>query len=570
MPAYVRTNDDLTIGNADLLPPVAWYGLDSGSGNYPIGPNGPHGSGHDAPVLARATGLIVDPLAQVPWQLVDTATREPFTQQPRYLTDPQLFRADDRLGPAESRYVQRRTVVSFYGDWIRSALWYGEGFMAYRTNDDGSPRAGTFTTLHPFAVTADRSGDKLTWKIAGEPVSRDGTFGPWRLLILRHPSNPTDADGRTRGVLESYPQTFGLTTEVLTYLRGMFRTGVPAGYLQHTKPGLTQEQADDMRTRWLASHGNGRRSIAVLNASTEFHALNFTPSDAGLADVRRLNSADVAFAFGLDPFMLGASTESGMTYSNTAQRWQHYRTSSLGIWIAAVEAAMSSLEPVGRSVRLDFTEYARADMATRTAYYQAGLDQGWLTRDEVRRREGLPPLAPMSGAVAAAGENSTESDPPPDDAGDPITADEARAADLEQIEARAAHPLVQVSGPPCSGKSTRVRELGRAGYETADEIEWLRRTIGDKPRDAYTGQELGRWFLALDGMIAKALNAGQPFAYTYGPPTARHPSAHVETLDPGADVCKARAKADGRPAVTAQWVDRWYTAHKQKKAEAAA
>ena len=66
---------------------------------------------------------------------------------------------------------------------------------------------------------------------------------------------------------------------------------------------------------------------------------------------------------------------------------------------------------------LDTDALLRADPEARAAYYKAALDGGWLTVDEIREREDLPPLereAPMRARTAAAPPPArSRSAPPP-------------------------------------------------------------------------------------------------------------------------------------------------------------
>ena len=43
-------------------------------------------------------------------------------------------------------------------------------------------------------------------------------------------------------------------------------------------------------------------------------------------------------------------------------------------------------------LRYNFDELLRGDTTARYAAYNTGLQGGWLTRNEVRRKEGLPPI----------------------------------------------------------------------------------------------------------------------------------------------------------------------------------
>ena len=75
----------------------------------------------------------------------------------------------------------------------------------------------------------------------------------------------------------AHPDVFRLSRKLARYTEGTFNSGVPAGYLKVTTPGLTQPQADELKAGWMAAHGGDRRSIAVLNATTDFHPISISP-----------------------------------------------------------------------------------------------------------------------------------------------------------------------------------------------------------------------------------------------------------------------------------------------------
>ena len=63
---------------------------------------------------------------------------------------------------------------------------------------------------------------------------------------------------------------------------------------------------------------------------------------------------------------------------------------------------LTALMPFGTWAEHDWRGYLLTDAAARTGYYAAGLAGGWLSVDEVRRAEKLPPLP--DGAPASAPE----------------------------------------------------------------------------------------------------------------------------------------------------------------------
>jgi hypothetical protein len=418
---YARTGLDFLVNSPDGFPSdyppgdppgLWWYGLDSGGGAYPIGPNGPFANGTvgAVPAVIRATALITGPITAAPFRAM-AGTQQ--ATEPRWLTDPMLLRPDARYpGPVlpEVRQLPRSL---FWTEWVRSAIWWGVGGFLCTEDAAGQPVPGSMWNVPSRLLTTERDDrGALVWVLGdthGDRVvfDRDGraTLGPvrYRLVVLRNPHSPVDTEGQSQGVFAMSPAVFALAGQIDGYAQGTFRTGVPAGYLKVATPGLTAEAAADLKTRWMAAHGGDRRSIAVLNATTDFQALNLSPVDAALDSVKRLNLADVAFAFGLDPTTLGAGLANSATYSNVRDSWANHRDFGLAPWTAAVEDCLSALMPGSQSVRVNLDGFANPTPAERFSAWQTALAAGIVTVDEVRAAEGLPPIV---------GESATETTEP--------------------------------------------------------------------------------------------------------------------------------------------------------------
>ena len=85
----------------------------------------------------------------------------------------------------------------------------------------------------------------LVWEIGDGPdtvrTDRDGYLlmpGNMRLIVLRDPHGEVDAEGRSVGMFERNRSTFGLSDTIDNYTAGIYRSGVPAGFLKVTAPGL--------------------------------------------------------------------------------------------------------------------------------------------------------------------------------------------------------------------------------------------------------------------------------------------------------------------------------------------
>jgi hypothetical protein len=459
---YVRDTGNLLVNDPDGWVsngehgPVWWVGSDSGGGRYPIGPRPPwggmandgYGNGPSSywPVwqadalacVVRATSLIVDPIADSPFRVQELGFAGAPLPTPRWLTDPMLARPDARFTSDVAPATLKLTRSKFWRDLLCASLWWGLGAFIYQeqqTLSSQEPLAGTMRLIHPkFLGTVRNDSGTLVWALnpGGGPdevlFDRDGYTDvggtTYRIAVLRNPLSPVDEDGLSRGVFAMSPGTFRFGSELDSYASGQFRSGVPNGVLQVTAPGLTEDEATRLKGRWMEAHGGGRRSIAVLNATTMFTPFNLSPVDAALTDVKKLNIADVAFAFGMDPNMLGAGLQNSASYNNVRDYFRQHRDLTLGPWISGLQDLLSTLLPGTEGVRVDLDQFTRADPEERYQAYKVAIEAGILLPEEVRQLEGLPPLPEP--------EPPPPAEPPPAES---ASADETRAATEDETRA---------------------------------------------------------------------------------------------------------------------------------------
>lgn len=412
---YTRTEGNMMVGEVHSLgvdpsgkPPIWWIGSDAGGLSQPIGPHGPwvHGQAESLAVVTRATGLIVDPIAQSPLVVHDPINVGRPIATPRWLTDPTLTRRDDRVGEQSLPAVLRLGRTKWVADLLRSALWWGLGAWVHQEDETGQPLAGSMKLVHPGFLSTERAADNsLRWVLGAVQsyedrvvFDRDGyaSVGSvrYRINVLRHPGSPVDVEGGSMGVFALSPGAFDLSGKIASYSGGVFASGVPSGYLRILTPGATQEQVTDLQTAWAVAHEtSSRRRTAVLSASTEYVPISMDPVSTQLAQVKTLSLGDVAFAFNEDPAMLNAAMNGSLTYANIRDFFRQHQNLSLGIWVSALQDLFSSLLPGNQSVRVDLDQFTRPEPGERFQAYAVALDAGILSIDEVRANEGLGPMA---------------------------------------------------------------------------------------------------------------------------------------------------------------------------------
>jgi HK97 family phage portal protein len=365
-------------------PQLWWLGPSGGDGtggpigNPPPGAGGPYWGMAALPAVTRCTSIIADTIAGLPWVVIRGAYDLQST--PTWIADPQVLRLDGRtLGSVDPLDV-RLSAVEFWTNWITSALWLGDGFIYCPVLDKAGQPKPPMWTLHPDLVSIENGG----YDVNGV------TIPPENILHLRG-EPPYSVDGKGTGVLTRHGPDLGLAITVTSYAQSMYRSGVPAGFLKSTQPNLKQAQADALKTSWMAAHGSGARSIAVLNATTDFTPIQISPVDSALDLAKTWSLRDIAMMFGVPAYMLGVPVSSD-TYANVESRMIELRQFTHLNWIRRIESTLDARFPAGTSLKIKSAGLERADTKTRYEAYKLGIDGGWLTVDDVRLLEDMAPL----------------------------------------------------------------------------------------------------------------------------------------------------------------------------------
>ena len=216
-------------------------------------------------------------------------------------------------------------------------------------------------------------------------------------------------NGHGKGVITEHGAALGLAATVATYASGVFTSGIPAGYLKSNQPNMTADQAQTLKSTWLAQHGGTKRSIAVLNATTEFHPISHQPG--GRPAGHRPGSGRCAMSpspSGSPPTCWG-SPATRSTYANVESRMIELRTFTLLPWQRRIESTLDAQLPKGTSLKVRSDGLLRADTSTRYSAYSAALDRRVADRRRGTRARGPPTTAERRGVVMT--DQSGDGDP---------------------------------------------------------------------------------------------------------------------------------------------------------------
>jgi hypothetical protein len=118
-----------------------------------------------------------------------------------------------------------------------------------------------------------------------------------------------------------------------------------------------------------------------------------TNKDAQFLELRKFQITDIARMFRVPPHMIADLDRA--TFSNIEQQSLEFVMHTMTPWAERWEASIELellLDGDDLEVEFDFSNLMRGDAASRSAYYQSGIQNGWLTRNEARIAENLNPL----------------------------------------------------------------------------------------------------------------------------------------------------------------------------------
>lgn len=325
------------------------------------------------PGVSRAANLLADLIAALPWELWEEQDDGSSVKLPSLLLEQPC--------PPETRVTSMSSLVFDY-------LFHGNAVGVWAApDDDGYP-----TALVP--VPAQRVGVRRTDE--GEAIPRgqiiytigNQEFMPWELLHVKGPCEPSALRGL--GVLENHFETLELSRELAKQAKASSGGGIPTGVLRSTNPDAKTQSLKDLKRGWMEAQAT--RTVAVLNATTEFQALAWNPTEAQLIEARQFSLHELALIFNIDPSWLGVNTKSKV-YSNLETEALNLSKFSINGMLARFEQAFSLVTPPRQSVKVSLDELHRPDTLTRYQALNLGIAGGWLLPSEARVKEKLRPVA---------------------------------------------------------------------------------------------------------------------------------------------------------------------------------
>lgn len=335
-----------------------------------------------------AVRLLADTLATTPvdvFRVTRNGARKPYSR-PRWLDAP---------NPDTRR-------IKFLGQIMTSLVLQGNAYILITRSGANIVALDVIPThaVEPVYVPLPRGGKQLVYQLSatGED-GRPEVVGALDAKRVLHIAGLPLA-GQIRGVspLDVARRIMGLSISAREYGAEFFDNGAAPGAVVRVPGTMTPAGLKAARATWRSIHGGkgNRHGLAILTEGAEFQKITTAPEEAQFLETRQFAVADVARFFGVPNHLIGDATGSTSWGSGLAEQNTAFVQYAIRAWAERLDEAFTTLlgEPgikANAFVKFNLDGLQRGSKKDRYETYRTGLQNGILTRNEVRALEDLPP-----------------------------------------------------------------------------------------------------------------------------------------------------------------------------------
>lgn len=176
----------------------------------------------------------------------------------------------------------------------------------------------------------------------------------------------------------------------------IFENGLQSSGFLSADVALDKDQRERLRGYMQAFTGSKNAGkIMVLEGGLKYQNVTMNPEAAQMLESRSFSIEEICRWFRVPPFMVGHTSKQSSWASSLEGMNLQFLTHTLRPLLVNIE------QEIGRCL-LDsddevFAEFSvegllRSDSAGRAAYYTSALQNGWMSRNDVRRLENMPPI----------------------------------------------------------------------------------------------------------------------------------------------------------------------------------
>lgn len=332
------------------------------------------------PVLWRGVNLIADTVSTTPLCAV---TIDPHGVRVPVMPSPQMV------------------VSPFYGVSLGEGLSQIVASLILRGNAYGVVLARDSFGLPTQVFICSPDAVRVTWSqtggrdyyVSNQPVDQMDMV---HISAMQLPGSPKGA-----GIIEYVRGSIGLNLALDDVAGKFFRNGIQSTGIISVDGQLDPDNARALAQEFVSRHAGTQRAYLpiVMGGGAKYQPLSLTLDDAQFIQSRTFQQGEIATMLGIPPHLLGLVDRTTSWGTGIEVQGRAFVEYTLRPYFTRTEQVFSSWLRPGMYAHFDTDQITRADTATRFANYAAALQNGFYCIDDVRAKEGLPPLPDGQGQI---------------------------------------------------------------------------------------------------------------------------------------------------------------------------
>lgn len=286
------------------------------------------------------------------------------------------------------------------GEYWRTVMGWsllrGNGYTFVERNGAGDPMG--LWPISPSSVKIKRSGAALVYELTpdedSEYVPVKQGYKAQQQEMLHYRAFGLGVEGLSPIALAR--QQIGLNFATSSYVGGFFARDASPGGIVSVDGSLTDEQYTRLEQQWKSLHEgfDNSHKLAVMEGGAKWETTTLSPADAEFLEIYKLTRQDIAGIYGVPPHMIGDLDKA--TFSNIEQQSLNFVIHSLVPWLTRLEKVTNRLfdttADAGTYIKFNTNGLLRGDSEARAKFYAQGRQWGWLSANDILRREDEDPI----------------------------------------------------------------------------------------------------------------------------------------------------------------------------------
>ena len=288
------------------------------------------------------------------------------------------------------------TSFEFRETMMTSLLLWGNAY-ARKIKKNGHVTELWYLKPNLMTVERDTQTGKIKYTYSDDITNQTYVYRPDQVFHLKSLS----IDGVTGlSPIAQAREAVGLSLATEEYGAKFFGNGArPGGVLEH--PGILKDP-EKLRESWNKVYKGTRNShkVAVLEEGMKYHTIGIAPEDAQFLETRKYQVNEICRIFRVPPHLVGDLERA--TFSNIEHQSIEFVQHTIRPWLVRWEQAISRSLLDEKERLLYFAKFnvdglMRGDYKSRMEGYAVGRQNGWLSANDIRGLEDLPPIPKEQG-----------------------------------------------------------------------------------------------------------------------------------------------------------------------------